>query len=304
MAVTNLDTPAPSRPPVPARAARPGRRRRDRDVLSGLSHAALAIWAVTVILPIVWTFLASFKTNAEIFGDPLALPGSFSWSAWGRAWDKAHIGQYLFNSVVVVGLSTAGTMLFGSMAAYVLARYQFFGNRLVYFTFVSGMVFPVFLALVPLFFVVKNLGLLDTHTGLILVYVAYSLPFTVFFMAAFFRTLPTSVAEAAMIDGASHTRTFFQIMVPMAKPGLISITIFNVLGQWNQYLLPIVLLSGSVEDKWVLTQGIANISTSAGYEADWPGLFAALSMAIIPMIIVYVIFQRQIQSGLTAGALK
>jgi N-acetylglucosamine transport system permease protein len=157
---------------------------------------------------------------------------------------------------------------------------------------------------VPLFFVVKNLGLLDTHTGLVLVYIAYSLPFTVFFMAAFFRTLPTSVAEQAMIDGASHTRTFFQIMVPMAKPGLISITIFNVLGQWNQYLLPIVLLSGNVEDKWVLTQGIANINTSAGYEADWPGLFAALSLAIIPMIIVYVIFQRQIQSGLTAGALK
>ena len=90
----------------------------------------------------------------------------------------------------------------------------------------------------------------------------------------------------------------------MAKPGLVSITIFNIIGQWNQYLLPIVLLPGNAEDKWVLTQGIANISTSAGYEADWPGLFAALTIAIIPMIIVYAIFQRQIQSGLTAGAVK
>jgi N-acetylglucosamine transport system permease protein len=165
------------------------------------------------------------------------------------------------------------------------------------------MTFPVFLALVPLFFVVKNLGMLNTYQGLILVYIAYSLPFTVFFMAAFFRTLPSSVAEAAAIDGCSHTRTFFRIMLPMAKPGLISIAIFNVIGQWNQYLLPIVLLSGA-PDKQVITQGVTNISTSAGADADWPGMFAALSMAIIPVIIVYIVFQRQIQSGLTAGAVK
>ena len=252
----------------------------------------------------MWTFLASFKTNTEIFGDAIALPASFGWDSWGRAWEKAHIGQYMLNTVFVVACSTAATMLLGSMAAYVLARYAFPGNRAIYFLFVSGMTFPVFLALVPLFFVVRNLGLIDTHLGLILVYIAYSLPFTVFFLSAFFKTLPTSVAEAAMMDGCSHTRTFFQIMVPMAKPGLISITIFNILGQWNQYLLPIVLLSGNVEDKWVITQGVANISTSAGYEADWPGMFAALSIAIIPVMFIYIIFQRQIQSGLTSGAVK
>ncbi|CRK56497.1 Multiple sugar ABC transporter, membrane-spanning permease protein MsmG [Alloactinosynnema sp. L-07] len=270
----------------------------------GLSHGALLIWTITVIAPILWTFLSSFKTNTEIFGDPLSLPDAIRFDSWGRAWETAHVGRYLLNSVIVVGLGTAGTMLLGAMAAYVLARFRFPGNRLVYLMFISGMVFPVFLALVPLFFVVKNLGLLDTHTGLILVYIAYSLPFTIFFLAAFFRTLPTSVAEAALMDGCSETRTFFQIMVPMAKPGLISITIFNVIGQWNQYLLPIVLLSGSVEEKWVITQGIANISTSAGYQADWPGLFAALSMTIIPVVVVYVVFQRQIQAGLTAGALR
>ncbi|GAA4187756.1 carbohydrate ABC transporter permease [Streptosporangium oxazolinicum] len=282
-------------------------RRRGRNPLGAfgaLSHVALLVWALLIIGPIVWTFLAAFKTNAEIFGDAITLPASFGWDAWGRAWEKAHIGQYMLNTIFVVACSTAGTMLLGSMAAYVLARYTFPGNRVIYFLFVSGMTFPVFLALVPLFFVVKNLGLLDTHLGLILVYIAYSLPFTVFFLSAFFKTLPTSVAEAAMMDGCSHTRTFFQIMVPMAKPGLISITIFNILGQWNQYLLPIVLLTGSVENKWVITQGVANISTSAGYEADWPGLFAALSMAIIPVMIVYIIFQRQIQSGLTSGAVK
>ncbi|WP_214412155.1 carbohydrate ABC transporter permease [Sphaerisporangium fuscum] len=290
-------------------AKAPGAAARGRKSGAGpftaLSHLALVVWTILVVGPILWTFLASFKTNPEIVGDtPLALPHSFSWAAWGRAWDKAHIGRYMLNTVYVVAVSTFLTMLFGSMAAYVLARYRFFGNRVIYYLFVSGLAFPVFLALVPLFFVVKNFGLIDTHVGVILVYVAYSLPFTVFFLAAFFKTLPTSVAEAALMDGASHTRTFFQIMMPMARPGLISITIFNILGQWNQYLLPIVLLSGSVEDKWLLTQGIANINVNAGYEADWPGLFAALSMAIIPMLFVYIIFQRQIQSGLTAGAVK
>jgi N-acetylglucosamine transport system permease protein len=321
MAVTGIQTPTTTPPPVrPGPPVRARYVRRERNVFTGLSHVALAVWAITVILPILWTFLAAFKTNTEIFGNALSLPSELRLDAWGRAWEKARVGDYILNSVIVVSFSTAGTMLFGSMAAYVLARFPFRGNRFIYFLFVSGLIFPIYLALVPLFLVVRNIGLtlgqiplvgpflganfgLNSHGGLILVYIAYSLPFTVFFMAAFFRTLPTSVAEAAMIDGASHTRTFFQIMVPMAKPGLISITIFNILGQWNQYLLPLVLLS-TARDKWVLTQGIADISITAGYEADWPGLFAALSMAIIPMIIVYVIFQRQIQSGLTAGALK
>ncbi|SDJ59813.1 N-acetylglucosamine transport system permease protein [Nonomuraea maritima] len=272
-------------------------------VLNGLSHVALAVWALLIILPLVWTFLASFKNNTEIFGDPLQLPGELRLDAWGRAWDKAHIGRYMFNTVIVVFFGTAGTMLFGAMAAYVLARFSFAGSKLIYYYFVAGLAFPVFLALGPLFFVVRQFGLLNSHVGLVLVYIAYSLPFTVFFLAAFFRTLPEAVAEAAMIDGASHTRTFFQVMVPMARPGLISITIFNVLGQWNQYLLPLVLVAGD-PDKWVLTQGIASISTLAGYEADWPALFAALSLTILPVMVVYVIFQRQIQSGLGAGALK
>ncbi|MER5644476.1 carbohydrate ABC transporter permease [Streptosporangium sp. NPDC002524] len=302
MATDTARKPDATRPAAPAPVGR--RAKNPLGVFGALSHVALLVWAILIVGPIVWTFLSSFKTNTEIFGDAITLPATFGWDAWGRAWEKAHIGQYMLNTVFVVACSTAGTMLLGSMAAYVLARYTFPGNRLVYFLFVSGMTFPVFLALVPLFFVVKNLGLIDTHLGLILVYIAYSLPFTVFFLSAFFKTLPTSVAEAAMMDGCSHTRTFFQVMMPMAKPGLISITIFNILGQWNQYLLPIVLLSGNVEDKWVITQGVANISTSAGYEADWPGLFAALSMAIIPVMIIYIIFQRQIQSGLTSGAVK
>ncbi|MCW2938740.1 MAG: hypothetical protein JWN00_1725 [Actinomycetia bacterium] len=284
--------------------ARRGKRRDKPNPLLGLSHVALAFWALLVVVPLIWTFLDAFKGAGEITGgNPWALPHSWHFDAFTRAWSKAHIGQYLLNTAFVVAVSTFFTMLLGSMAAYVLARFQFVGNRFIYLLFVSGMTFPVFLALVPLFGVVKQLGMLNSYVGLVLVYVAYSLPFTVFFMAAFFKTLPTTVAEAAMIDGCGHTRTFFRIMLPMAKPGLISIAIFNVIGQWNQYLLPLVLLAGK-PDKWMITQGVANISVSAGADSDWPALFAALSIAIIPVIIVYIIFQRQIQSGLTAGAVK
>ncbi|SCL70084.1 carbohydrate ABC transporter membrane protein 2, CUT1 family [Micromonospora citrea] len=298
-------TPAALPPKTVKPGAAAGRRGRRSEVrlLAGLGHVALAVWAVIVIVPILWTFLASFKNTTEIFSSPWTLPAELRFENYARAWNKANVGRYFLNSVIVVTFSTFGTMLFGSMAAYVLARYRFWGNRAIYYLFVSGLAFPVFLALVPLFFVVKNLGLLDTHTGVVLVYIAYSLPFTVFFLAAFFKTLPASVAEAGMIDGCSHTRLFFQVMLPMAKPGLISVGIFNIIGQWAQYQLPLVLLSNAKE-KWVLTQGIADISVNAGYEADWSGLFAALTIAILPMIVVYAIFQRQIQSGLTSGAVK
>ncbi|KAB8187534.1 ABC transporter permease subunit [Nonomuraea phyllanthi] len=286
-------------------------RRRRLGPLGVLTHVALLVWTLLVMVPILWTFLASVKSEDEIFGDAWSLPATLQWDNFARAWDQAHIGQYMLNSIIVVSFSTFGTMLIGSMAAYVLARYPFRGNRAIYFLFVSGLAFPVYLALTPLFFVVQNMGSvpligpfigLNTYAGLVLVYIAYSMPFTVFFLSAFFRTLPTAVGEAAMVDGASHTRVFFQIMLPMAKPGIISITIFNILGQWNQYQLPLVLLQE--RDKWVLTQGIADISTAAGYDQDWSALFAALTLAILPMLVVYTIFQRQIQSGLTSGALK
>jgi N-acetylglucosamine transport system permease protein len=309
-----VSTPATAARHVAAPQAAGRRRGSDLGVLSILGQIALVVWAVIILGPIIWTLLASFKNNTEIFGSAWSLPTKLRFDNYSRAWSKAHLGTYFLNSVIVVALSTFGTMLFGSMAAYVLSRYRFVGNRLVYYVFIAGLAFPVFLALSPLFFVVRDTGTwpiigqfigLNTRGGLILVYIAYSLPFTVFFMSAFFKTLPTSVAEAALIDGASHTLLFFRVMLPMARSGLISIGIFNIVGQWAQYNIPVVLMSGTQDkSKWVLTQGIADISTQAGYQSDWPALFAALVLAILPMILVYAIFQRQIQSGLTAGALK
>jgi N-acetylglucosamine transport system permease protein len=263
------------------------------------SQAVLIGWSILVIVPFLWALIASTKTTGEIFGDPWALPKAIQWENFSRAWEKG-VGDYLLNSVIVVTGGVLLTMLLGSMAAYVLARYTFPGNRVIYYLFAAGMMMPVFLALVPLFYVVQNLGMLSTYHGLILVYVAYSLPFTVFFMHAFFRTLPTSVAEAAVIDGASHSAVFFRVMLPMAKPGLLSIGIFNVLGQWNQFVLPQVLSP----ERPVLAQGIATLLAKQRYEGDWGTLFAALTIAMVPVIVVYLVFYRQVQAGLTTGTLK
>ncbi|MFB8347866.1 carbohydrate ABC transporter permease [Streptomyces niveus] len=290
------------RPPVTKTGAVPEKDKREGTVLNVFSHGVLVIWALLVVLPLLWAVMSSFKDDNSIFSSPWALPDKLHFENWSRAWTQAHMSDYFLNTILVVGGSLLGTLVLGSMAAYVLARFDFPGNRFIYFLFIGGMSFPIILALVPLFFVMNNMGLLNTTHGLILVYIAYSLPFTVFFLSSFFRTLPSSVAEAAIIDGASHTRTFFQIMLPMAKPGLISVGIFNFLGQWNQYMLPTVL--NTDPEKKVLSQGLVQLAVSQGYKGDYSGLFAGLVMAMLPVLAAYIIFQRQVVAGLTAGALK
>lgn len=296
-------TPAPAEASEKSQARAAKRLRSEGGVLNLFSQGFLWLWALLVIIPVVWIVMTSFKTSREIASDPLALPEAMHWANYVNAWTNGNIGSFFLNTVQVMAFSVTGTMLLGAMAAYVLARYEFPGSRLLYFGFAAGMMFPVFLALFPLFKTLSNVSLLNTKTGLILVYIAYSLPFTVFFLTAFFRTLPSGVAEAAIVDGAGHYRLFFQVMLPMAKPGLIAITIFNILGQWNQFLLPLVLMNRNPEDA-VISQGLANLAMRQGYEGDAGALFAGTVLAMIPIFVAYVIFQRQIQAGLTAGAIK
>jgi len=295
--------PAPRRP-TPGVGAGAG-------ALNILNGTFMLIWGLLTTLPLLWAMVSSFKTNREFLLSPWGLPSVARFENFARAWTVANIGQYFVNSVIVVVISVPLTMLLGAMAAYVLARYQFPGNRIIYFGFVGGLIFPVFLALVPLFFVVRNLGTvpvigpllgLNSLLSLALVYVAFSMPFTVFFLTSFFRTQPTSIAEAAIIDGCSHFGLFFRVMLPMARPGLISVGLFNVLGHWNQYVLPVVLMNEP--DKKVLAQGLAALAISQGYRGDWTALFAGLVIALLPVLIVYVLFQKQVQAGLTAGVLK
>ncbi|WP_087484115.1 carbohydrate ABC transporter permease [Brachybacterium massiliense] len=277
-------------------------RRRDRGSdgagFSALHHAVLTLWALLVILPLLWTVYTSFKTSREILTDPFGLPEHMQWENYSRAWQEAKIGEYFLNTLIVVGAGLVAVMLLGAMCAYVLARFQFPGNRAIYYGMVAGLTFPIFLAVVPLFFVLKNMGLLDGRMGLvgvILSYVAFALPFTVFFLHSFFSGLPDEISEAAAIDGAGDFRTFFQVMLPMAKPGLVSVAIFNFLGMWNQYLLPLVL--NTERDNYVLAQGLVNLQAQQGYKVDWGGMFASVVITVIPVLIVYVIFQRQLQGG-------
>ena len=298
--------PAPPRPPA-HRASAAQRFGDSGGVINVFSQAFLIIWTALVVLPLAWAVMSAFKSDKEILSTPFSLPSSLRFGNFGRAWVSGHIGQYFLSTVIVITGGVFFTMLLGSMAAYVLARYRFRGNRVVYYFFVAGLAFPVFLGLAPLFSIMYKAHLLNTYHGLILVYVAYSLPFTVFFMHSFFRTLPTTVAEAALVDGASHTKLFFGVMLPMARPGLISVGIFNVIGQWNQFLLPVALMqkqSAFDPDRSVLTQGLISLTINSGYKSDWSGLFAAMTMAMLPILVIYVVFQRQVQAGLTAGTLK
>jgi N-acetylglucosamine transport system permease protein len=262
----------------------------------------LWLWSLLVIVPLLFAVLTSLKANNEIFASPLRWPKTLRWNNYARAWTKADIGRYLGNTLFVVGLAVILTLLLSSMVAYILARYSFRGSRIVYYLFILGLVFPLFLAIVPLFFVAKDLHLNNSLIGLALIYAAYSMPFSVFFLTAFFKTLPNELAESASIDGAGHWRTFLQIMLPLARPGLVSVGIFNVLGLWNQYLLPIVLIND--DKKFVLTQGLANLAVQERSGSDYGALFAALIISIAPVVAVYVAFHRQVRSGMTAGSLR
>lgn len=303
---------APPTQKVPARARATGGGASER-IFNGFSHVFLVVWGVMVVYPLLWVVMSSLKSDRAIIRQPLSLiPDGLHWGNFVRAWGQGHIGAFFLSTVLVLTFSVTLTMLLGSMAAYVLARYDFPGNRAIYFLFLSGLTLPIYLAAVPLFKGVYNTGLALPPLGpnkypmLIAVYVGWSLSFTVFFMHSFFRTLPTTVAEAAMVDGASHTTTFFRVMLPMSKPGLISIGIFNVLGQWNQWYLPVLLMqsvSGEPK-KQVISQGLIELSVNQGYKSDWSGLFAGVTMAMLPVLIVYIVFQRQVQAGLTAGVAK
>lgn len=262
----------------------------------------LIFWSIVVVFPMIWVIVSSFKTDAEIFLSPWLPPAQLMWDNFVRAWSKANIGLFFMNTMIVLIPAIFFTLLFSAMAAYVLARYEFPANRLIFFGFVGGMLFPVFLALVPLFFLLNSMKILDTFLGLILVYIAYSLPFTIFFLTGFFKTLPTELLEAATIDGANHLQLFVLVAIPLAQNGLVSMGIFNFLGMWNQYILPLVLMTSS--DKYVLSQGLAFLQHQQRYQSDWSGLFAAVVIVMLPTLIVYVIFQNQIQRGLTVGALK
>jgi len=273
----------------------------DRNVTI-ISHAALIAWSVIVCAPLLWVLMSSFKTTSQVLSSPFSLPTSLTFENYISAWTTASIGTYFINTVIVVASALVIVMILGAMCAYVLARYKFKGSQFIYYAMLAGLTFPIFLAVVPLFLVLKNFSLLNTLPGLIITYVAFALPFTVFFLYAFFKTLPQEVAEAAAIDGCGPWRIFFQIMLPMARPGMASVAIFNFLGLWNQFLLPVAL--NAKQDNYVLSQGMASFASQAGYSVNFGALFAAVVITVLPVLVTYIIFQRQLQGSVSPGLLK
>jgi N-acetylglucosamine transport system permease protein len=285
--------------PVPERtlATTPGEK-----TFLGVTHGVLILWSIIVIGPMLWTLMTSFKTTREIFASPFSLPSGLNLQNYVNAWTTAGIGSYFLNTVLVVGSALVIVMILGSMCAYVLARFEFFGSRIIYYLMLAGLTFPIFLAIVPLFFTLRNLGLLNTLPGLTLTYVAFALPFTVFFLFAFFRALPYEISEAAALDGAGEWGTFFLVMLPMARNGFASVAIFNFLGLWNQFLIPVAINTNV--DNYVLSQGMAAFASQAGYAVDFGALFAAVVITVAPVLVVYIIFQRQLQGSVSQGTMK
>ena len=262
----------------------------------------LLLFLISILGPFLWVILTSMKSGSEIFESPWQLPRGFVSKNFVSAWTDGVIGRNLVNSVVATIGTLAILIPVGSMAAYVLAKYPFRGSKWILNGFVGGLMFPNFLVIIPLFLLVSKLGILNTMHGLILVYVAYSLAFTVFVLHGFFSTLPNELMEASMLDGCTDSSTFWRVMFPIARPGVLVVAIFNAIGLWNEYPLALVLAGeGKVQ---TLPVGIANLTMTQGYSGDWGALFAGIVIVMLPVMGVYLIFKDQTQKTMLAGAIK
>ncbi len=301
---------------------------------AGAKYLLLVAYLVAVVFPMLWVLYTSAKSTQEIYENPFGLPkvimapdaeaAETLADNYRRAWTDSHFGSYFGNSIKVVLISLALILLLGSMSAYALARFEFVGQGFLYMLFVAGLLIPMQLILIPLFFQYTDISELatemlrptaaalglgqltvslhDSHAGLILIYVAASLPFTVFVLTAFFRTLPNELREAALMDGASEYRVYSTVMMPLARPGLVTVAIFNFLGLWNEYLFGLVFLQSDTLK--TLPLGLASISMQAQYKSDFGILFAGLVITMVPTLLVYIFLQERITKGITLGALK
>ncbi len=263
-------------------------------------------YAAWTLMPMAWVAYSSFKTDAAILREPLALP---SWAeadfgAYERAWSGSRLGDYFFNSVLVTGVSVALILALAAPAAYALARFRLPLGRAAYALFLAGLTIPAQLAMVPLFFELRALGLLDSRLGLVLVYAANGLPFAVFILAGFFRGLPRALHEAAVVDGCGEFAAFWRVMLPLARPGLATVAIFQFIGIWKEYFFAFMIVGGGDGGARTLPLGLANLAITAQYGGDQARLFAGLVIVTLPILLVYVLLQRQLVAGIAAGALK
>jgi len=268
----------------------------------GLVYVILVGWSLISVIGLGWMVMSSLKTNRELFANVWAPPVNPQWINYQKAWLNSNLSHYFLNSLLVTFFGVIITALIASMASYVIARYRFPGNRFLLIYFMSGFAIPVQLTIVPIYIFLRQSNLVNNLMVLTVIYITGALSFSIFVMVGFFRSLPQELEESAILDGASDYQVFWQIMLPLAQPGLVTITIFNFLYIWNEYFLAVLLLNDSA--KMTISVGLYFLKAQQGYAANWVGLLAGLIIVLVPSIAFFVIFQKQIASGLTVGALK
>jgi ABC-type glycerol-3-phosphate transport system permease component len=267
----------------------------------------LAGYLLWVVYPMAWVAYSSLKTDESIFREAFSLPplDALQTDNYARAWSEARFGDYFINSILVTVSSVALIVLLGAMTAYALARFYHPLGQGAFWLFLAGLMIPVQLSIVPLFFELRALGLLNSRLGLVLVYTANGLPFAIFILAGFFKSLPRSLYEAAVVDGCSEASAFWRVMLPLAKPGLVTVAIFQFIGIWKEYFFAFMFTSGDAgASVRTLPLGLANLSITSQYRSDYGMLFAGLVIVTVPILIVFIALQKHLVKGVTAGALK
>jgi ABC-type glycerol-3-phosphate transport system permease component len=281
------------------------KRRPRRPSLPQLSRSwpltvGLGLICLSGLVPLLFMAATAFRTERDWDNSRIGLPTTFSFGAFVRAWNDANIGIYFRNSAIVTGGTVVLTVVCATLAGYGFAKLAWRGRGAVYLFVLAWIAIPPLLLMVPIYVEMVQLGLLDTYGSVIFLYTALNLPFNVYLMTAFFRAVPDELIEAARVDGAGLHRIFLRVLVPLAKPAIATLVIFNVLWAWNEFLFALLLLqSDSVK---TLTVGVLQLQ--GRFTTDYPALMAGLLITSLPVIGAYLVFQRHLVRGITAGAVK
>ena len=264
----------------------------------GIYFIALLLIGVS-LGPVVYIVLGGFRTNSQITVSPAGLPHPWIFSNYTGTLKSSIFWGEFKNSVIVAAVTTVGIVVLGIMVSFALARYEFKLKGAMYALFASGLMFPLVVAITPLYIVVKDLGLIDSLTGIIIPQIAFGLPTTVIILVPFLRAIPKEIEEAAAIDGMSRLGFFFRMAIPLAMPGVITVAILAFIGSWNNYILPLYVLNSQAH--YTLPLGVQQFSSE--YSQDTARVLAFTSLSMMPALIFFAVFQRRIVGGLT-GAVK
>ncbi|MDR3112948.1 MAG: carbohydrate ABC transporter permease [Endomicrobium sp.] len=265
-----------------------------------VTHFILGAVALTCLFPVFWMISSSLKTQDLVFSKMTLLPEVWNWSNYVTAFVKADFGTYFFNSVFYTVVGVFFIIFISSLAAYAFARLEFPGKNVLFYLLIATLLIPIPGVFVPLYLLLKSLGLIDTRLGLLLCYISNGLAFAIFLLKGFFDDLPREVEEAALIDGCSRFGIYWRIAVPLAKPAIATLVIMNSLTIWNEFLLALVILQDKA--KMPIQRGLMVFQGT--FITDYPLLMAGLTIATIPIVIIYLMMQKHIVKGIAAGALK